>query len=391
MTESAGTSRRRRAMRLFIVLLVLGCVAGGSAYWYINFGQWVESTDNAYVRGNMVSIASKVPGVVKYISNDTDDFVEAGQLMAQLSWADADRALDEAKGMLGMAVREVASRSAAITVARSELKLKETTQRLAKQEYERRKALLKSKSVAQESVDSAQTRFEETAVELEKARNQLLQAMSAANENNIEDHPMIKVASARLLDAARTRNKHEIFTPVSGRIAQRRVQAGQVIDAGQPIFSIVEAGNYWVEANFKETQLPHLRPGQPVTIEADIYGDTQTFAGHVTSIGSGTGAVFSILPPQNATGNWIKIVQRVPVRIDFDEKSSEFPLPLGASLTVHIDTHDRASQRTLAAQDRGEVSADAVYEDASRGAQALIKQVISEQLAALHESELLAP
>lgn len=391
MTESAGSSRRRRAMRLLIVLLVLGGVAGGSAYWYINVGQWVESTDNAYVRGNMVSIASKVPGVVKYISNDTDDFVEAGQLMAQLSWADADRALDEAKGMLGMAVREVASRSAAITVARSELKLKETTQRLATQEYERRKALLKSKSVAQESVDAAQTRFEETAVELEKARNQLLQAMSAANENNIEDHPMIKVASARLLDAVRTRNKHEIFTPVSGRVAQRRVQAGQVIDAGQPIFSIVEAGNYWVEANFKETQLPHLRPGQPVTIEADIYGDTQTFAGHVTSIGSGTGAVFSILPPQNATGNWIKIVQRVPVRIDFDERSSEFPLPLGASLTVHVDTHARDQQRSFAGQDRGEVSADAVYEDASRGAQALIKQVITEQLAALHESELITP
>ena len=391
MTESAGSSRRRRTQRLLIVLIVLGSAAVGTGYWYVNIGQWIESTDNAYIRGNMVSIASKVPGVVKYISNDTDDFVEAGQLMAQMSWADADRALDEAKGMLGMAVREVASRSAAITVARSELKLKETTQRLATQEYERRKALLKSKSVAQESVDSAQTRFEETAVELEKARNQLLQAMSAANENNIEDHPMIKVASARLLDAVRIRNKHEIFTPISGRVAQRRVQAGQVIDAGQPIFSIVEAGNYWIEANFKETQLTHLRPGQSVTIEADIYGDNKTFAGHLTSIGSGTGAVFSILPPQNATGNWIKIVQRVPVRIDFDERSSEFPLPLGASLTVHVDTHNRASERTLATQDRGEVSADAVYEDASRGAQALIKQVIAEQLAVLRESALITP
>ena len=391
MAESTGTSRRRRAKRLFIVLIIFSIAGTGSAYWYLNIGQWVESTDNAYVRGNMVSIASKVPGVVKHISNDTDDFVEAGQLMAQMSWADADRALEEAKGMLGMAIREVASRSAAITVARSELKLKETTQRLATQEYERRKALLKSKAVAQESVDSAQTRFEETTVELEKARNQLRQAMSAATEHNIKDHPMIKVASARLLDAVRTRNKHEIFTPVGGRVAQRRVQAGQVIDAGQPIFSIVEAGNYWIEANFKETQLRHLRPGQPVAIEADIYGDTKAFAGRVTSIGSGTGAVFSILPPQNATGNWIKIVQRVPVRIDLDEKTSEFPLPIGASLTVHVDTHDRSTPRAFTAQDRGEVSADAVYEDASRGAQALIEQVILEQLAGLHEHELMTP
>lgn len=386
MSESAGTSKRRRAKRLFVVLLVLAAVAGGSTWWYLEIGQWQETTDNAYVRGNMISIAPKVPGVVKYISNDNDDYVEADTLLAQMSWADADRAVEEAKGMLGMAVREVASRTAAITVARSELKLKETTNRLAKQEYERRQKLLKTKSVSQEDVDASQTRFEETEVELEKARNELVRAMTSATEGNIKDHPMIQVASARLLDAVRTRNKHEIFTPVSGRIAQRRVQAGQVVDAGQTMFSIVEDGNYWVEANFKETQLTHLRPGQPVQIEADIYGDTHEFKGRVTSIGAGTGAVFSILPPQNATGNWIKIVQRVPVRIDFEQMPKDFPLPLGASLMVRVDTHDRSAPRKFAAEDRGQVSSNAVYEDASRGAQQLIDQVIAEQLAVLEDS-----
>lgn len=383
MSESGDTSRQRRARRLLIVVVVLIAAGAGSAWWYVNIGQWVASTDNAYVKGNLVSVAAKVPGVVKYISNDQDDFVEAGDEMIRLSWADAARAVDEAKGMLGMAVREVASRSAAIAVARSNLKLKQTTRGLAQQEYDRRRELLKTKAVSQEDVDAARTRFEETAVELEKARNELLKSMSAASEGDVRDHPMVRVASARLLDAIRTYNKHFVFTPVSGRIARRRVQAGQVIAAGEPLFSIVEAENFWIEANFKETQLEHLRPGQAVDIEADIYGDSRHFEGRVTSIGSGTGAEFSILPPQNATGNWIKIVQRVPVRIDFVEMPREFPLPLGASLTVRVDTHDREEPLVFTAEDRGEVSADAVYEDASRGAQDIIEQVIVEQLAAI--------
>lgn len=373
--HSAARSRRRQRLTLATLLVV--ALAGGASWWYLEHGRWREITDNAYLKGNLISIAAKVPGQVVSLSHEEGDRVSAGETLLLLAPGDAERALEEAKHTLGFAVREVLTRKAAVATAEAELHLRRTTTHLAQQEFERRRSLIGNRTVSQEEVDAAQTRAEETLAELAIAERKLDAAKLQAGTGPLRDHPMIQVASARLREAVRTLNKHRIISPVSGRVAQRYAQIGQVIDAGTPLYAILEADNQWVEANFKENQLVHLRPGQPVTAKADLYGDEHAFRGTVTNLGAGTGAEFSLLPPQNATGNWIKIVQRVPVRIDLNAADLQhYPLPLGSSLTVEVDTHDRDRPRTASASDLGPVSAAAQFEDLDAGAEALIQQLI---------------
>jgi len=380
MPDLPPPSRRRRALRMFLLMTAFGLIGAAAVMWYLQVGQWSESTDNAYLRGNMVNVSSKVPGVVVYIANQQNDYVVAGAPLIKLSSGDASRALTEAKNILGFAVREVMTRRARVKTAESELRLRETTQGQAQQEYQRRQRLLSKKMVSQEEVDAARTRYEETHVELDTARNELREAEVQAGIGDIRQHPMIRVAASRLHESYRQLNKHTLYAPVSGRVAQRRVQAGQVIDAGAPLITLIEENNFWIEANFKETQLQHLRPGQPVDIKADVFGDQQIFSGRVSSVGGGTGATFAVLPAQNATGNWIKIVQRVPVRIDFNDPSElASTLPIGASLEVRVDTHDRGGER-ISTENLGQVSPTAFYEDLDGGVEQLIDQVIEENL-----------
>jgi len=385
MSSLPNPHSRRRAIRMVITLILLAGVGGAASWWYLEVGQWVESTDNAYIQGNIVTIASKVAGEVIYLAAEENDHVEAGTVMVRLSYGDAQRGLNEAKHVLGFSVREVMTRRARVDTARSELKLKQTTHELAKQEFERRAKLVERKMVSQEELDAARTRAEETAVELQTARSELAEAEVEAGSGPVQDHPIIKVASAHYHDAYRTLNKHVQYTKVPGRVAQRMVQIGTVVAAGAPLYSIVEDNNFWVEANFKENQLMHIRPGQPVTIKADTYGDEHVFKGVVSSIGTGTGATFSVLPPQNATGNWIKIVQRVPVRIDFDgPPDPDFPLVIGASLEVKVDTHNRSEQRPLSRGNIGRISTEAEFEDLNAGVEEAIETIIAENILSIN-------
>ena len=200
-----------------------------------------------------------------------------------------------------------------------------------------------------------------------------------AGSQPLAEHPMVMVAAARLRTAYRDWRKTRIISPVDGEVARRRVQAGQRVAEGTPLFSIAERQGAWIEANFKETQLRHIRPGQPVELVSDLYGSGVKLAGRVESIGTGTGSVFSLLPPQNATGNWIKIVQRVPVRISLAQGfDRNYPLPFGASVHVTVDTHDRSGP-PLVGEEGGAPVADAdIYHYQSEGVEQVIAQIITE-------------
>jgi membrane fusion protein (multidrug efflux system) len=373
-----AASPARRRLTLLLIVLVFAAIGGAAALWYWRVGQWRETTENAYLTGNLVTVSAEVSGTVVRIAAEENDAVAAGAELVSLAEGDAAQALDAATQQLALAVQEVRALRAQVGRARAELHLREVTARLARDEYTRRQRLSARKMLAEEELDAARTRAEETAGALETARQALLEAEVRAGEGAIEHHPRVTTAASLVRAAWREWRKTRVPAPVSGRIARRRVQLGQRVNAGAPLFSIVEDGALWVEANFKEDQLRHMRSGQPVELRSDLYGEDWLLRGHVSGIGAGTGAVFAVLPPQNATGNWIKIVQRVPVRIELDEPpGAEHPLPLGASLAVHVDTHDRRGSRLPLARPTPAAARSAVYDDHDQGVEALITDTIA--------------
>ncbi len=344
MNQTAVPMRRRATLILmFLVFTLAGAAAG---LWFWSVGQWRETTDNAYLTGNLVVVSAQVEGTVVSISAEENDVVATGTELLRLGDGDALQELQLRQQELALAVQEVVALRAQVARARAELALREVTNRMAQEEFQRRKSLYQRKMLSDEELDTARTRAEETAGALDTARQVLNEINIRAGTGSIATQPLVMASAARLRPAFRAWQKTRIVAPVDGEVARRRVQLGQRVEAGTPLFSIAERNNAWVEANFKEIQLRNVRPGQPVAIRSDLYGDEYLVQGEVESIGTGTGAVFSLLPAQNATGNWIKIVQRVPVRIVLkQDHDPDHPLPFGASLHVSIDTHDRSGPR----------------------------------------------
>ena len=369
--ESVVRPRRRHLTILIILLLLCGAAAGG-AWWYLTVGQWRETTDNAYLTGNLITVSAEVDGPVVQVGVEDNEPVRAGQTLALIADGDMLLTLDSRKQMLGLAVQEVQARRAQVERARAELKLKEITHRLAVEEYERRKRLAARRMLAEEELDAARTRAEETDGELETSRRALAEAVVRAGSGDIAAHPMVSAAASSLRSSWRMLKKARIVSPVDGRVAKRRVAPGT------PLFSIAEAGAVWVEANFKENQLRNMRPGQRVQIRSDLYEDELELAGRLESIGNGTGSVFALLPAQNATGNWIKIVQRVPVRIHIEGGiDPTHPLPLGAGLHVSVDTHERSTSRTATTARDAPLGTSTAFDDRDEGADELVTATIA--------------
>jgi len=369
---------RRRALTLLVVLLLLACGSGAAVWWYVQFGQWRESTDNAYLTGNLVVVSALVNGTVVALNAEENDQVARGAELLRIGDGDLRQELELRKEELALAVQDVVALRAEVARAGSEVALRETTERLAREEYARRERLFARRMLSEEELDAARTRAEEAAGSLQTARHALEEARVRAGTGSVAEHPAINAAAARLRASYRNWRKTVVVSPVDGQVARRRVQLGQRVEAGTALFSIAERGSAWVEANFKEDQLRHMRPGQPVAIRSDLYGDELDLRGRLASIGAGTGSVFAILPPQNATGNWIKIVQRVPVRIELEERGlgNGHPLPFGASLHVEVDTHRRDGPRLAPTPVRPASDASAVYAYQSEGVDGLITGII---------------
>lgn len=338
-----GNGKRKKIMLTIGSVFLLAGIGYG-LYWLL-FSRFYEETENAYVQGNVVQITSQVGGTITSILADDTDIVKDGQPLIGLDTADADVAVTQAEAQLAQTVREVRTLYASQAQADANLRLRETELARAKDDLARRKALDGSGAVSSEEIRHAEIAVNSAQAAVAAAKEQLASGRALTEGTTPLKHPNVQRAAARLQEVMLAQARSTLYAPVGGEVAKRNAQVGQRIAAGAPLMAIVPLDQLWVDANLKEAQLRHVRIGQPVRLTADIYGSKVKYDGKVAGLAAGTGAAFALLPAQNATGNWIKVVQRVPVRIALDPKQlQEHPLRIGLSMQVEIDVHDQQGE-----------------------------------------------
>jgi membrane fusion protein (multidrug efflux system) len=342
--NGAGQARRRRLIAIVLGVFALAGAAYG-VYWAL-VSRYLQSTDDAYVSGNIVQITPQIAGTVVGIRVDDTQFVQAGQTLVELDQADAKVALDRADAELAKTVREVRNLFATTAQLRAAAELQESDLKRAEDDLARRERLGASGAVSGEELQHARDAVRSAQAALVAAKQQLEANRARTDRTTIEDHPDIQAAAARVRDAYLSYARTTLPAPVAGFVAKRSVQLGQRVNPGAPLMAVVPLDAVWVDANFKEAQLPAMRVGQPVRLTADLYGGKVEYHGRIAGFGAGTGSAFAVLPAQNATGNWIKIVQRVPVRVALDpQELAQHPLQIGLSMQVEVDTRERGGER----------------------------------------------
>jgi membrane fusion protein, multidrug efflux system len=346
-TDSAGATRRRALLSLALLVLIAAVVATA---WWLSVGRYRASTEDAYVSGNIIELTPQVYGTVIAIRADETDLVRAGSAVVELDPADASVALDEATAALARAVREVRALYATTDQLRSTLNSRETELARARADLARRAELAGSGAVSAEDVAHAETASRAAEQAADAARSQLAGQRAQTEGTALASHPQVLQAAGRVREAYLALARQHILAPVTGFVAKRSVQLGQRVQPGTALLAIVPLDEVWVEANFKEDQLGALRLGQPAKLIADVYGSQLPFSGRVVGLAAGTGSAFAALPAQNATGNWIKVVQRLPVRIALDpEELRAHPLRIGLSMRVEVAVKERAGAMLAAA------------------------------------------
>ena len=389
--SASGNPQRKQG--LTILAAVVGVVGLGWGAYEFLVASHFEDTDNAYVQGDVIQITPQIGGtVLGILANDTD-FVKAGQVLVQLDPADAKVALDQAQAALAQAVRQARTLYANNATLQAQVALREADISKARVDVERtsddlqrRQSLSGNGAVSQEELKHAQQQFKSAQSTLAAAqagvlaaREQLASNQTLTEGADVAQQPSVQLAGARLREAFLATQRAALLAPVDGFVAKRTVQLGQRVAAGTPLMSVIALNNVWVEANFKEVQLRNIRIGQPVTLVADQYGKKVSYSGTVSGLGAGTGAAFSLLPAQNATGNWIKVVQRVPVRIALDAKQlTEHPLRVGLSMTAEVDV-SQTDGLALADVPRAAMAAPVVAKT-DDAAEQLVQRVIAANL-----------
>lgn len=342
-TQNSDTSRPANRRRLgFIALGAVVFLTGTAygAYWYLD-ARFYESTDDAYVNGDVVQVTSEVPGTVLALHVDDTQKVAAGQALLELDSADARIAESNAEADLARAVRQVRGLFAQGQQLRAQIEQREQGERTANEDLQRRGGLIADGAISAEELSHARDAVTSSRASVSAAKQQLSQTIAQIDGTTIADHPQVLAAASAVRNAALALHRTELLAPVGGIIAKRSVQVGQRVAAGTPLMAVVPLDDVWIDANFKEVQLDRMRAEQPVTVHTDLYGTQVAYHGRVVGIAAGSGNAFALLPAQNASGNWIKIVQRVPVRILLNPNElKEHPLRVGLSATVRVDLHD---------------------------------------------------
>ncbi|HUJ01881.1 MAG TPA: efflux RND transporter periplasmic adaptor subunit [Usitatibacter sp.] len=371
-----ANGKRRKLIVGILAVFLVGAIAW-SAYWALVL-RYEESTDDAYVNGDVVQITSQVPGtVVRIAANDTD-FVKAGTPLVQLDTADAKVALEQAEASLAKTVRQVRNLFETSAQLQEAVRQRETDLAKARDDLRRREKLATTGAVSGEEIQHARDQASAAEAALEGARRQLAAQHALVDRTTIDDHPDVQNAAARVREAYLDYARTTLPAPVSGYVAKRTVQLGQRIAPGTPLMAVVPLDDVWVDANFKEGQLRDMRVGQPVTLTADLYGGKLDYHGKVSGFGAGTGGAFALLPAQNASGNWIKIVQRVPVRIALEHRQLvTHPLQIGLSMQVKVDTHDRSGARLPEVTPARTADASAVFDAFGAQADARVHAIIA--------------
>ncbi|PNA04644.1 MULTISPECIES: efflux RND transporter periplasmic adaptor subunit [Pseudomonas] len=384
--QDTGNPRKRKVMLL--VLAVVVALAGAGVWAYHEFiGRWSESTDDAYVNGNVVEITPLVTGTVVSIGADDGDLVHEGQVLINFDPNDAEVGLQSAKANLARTVRQVRGLYSNVDGMKAQVNAQQAEVQKAQDNFNRRKNLAAGGAISQEELSHARDDLTSAQNALANAKQQLKTTSALVDDTVVSSHPDVMAAAAQLRQAYLTNARSTLIAPVTGYVAKRTVQLGQRVQPGTALMAVIPLDQLWIDANFKETQLRDMRIGQPVEIESDIYGSDVKFSGTVDSLGAGTGSAFALLPAQNATGNWIKIVQRVPVRIHVNaEELAKHPLRVGLSTNVEVNLHDQSGP-VLAQQPPQKASFSTnVYDRQLAEADAMITQLIHDNSAAVSKT-----
>ena len=376
-TNHAPQSRRKLALGLCAAVLAAAAGIAWSSPGVLGIGWNSQQTEDAYVEGNLVHVTPQVAGTVTRIAADNTDFVRPGEVLVQLNDVDARLALDRAEAALARSARQVRSQLAGVGQLRSTVVQRESDLARAESDLAHRRQLADTGAVSGEDIRHADDAVGAARAALNAARQQVDAARALVDGTTLEQHPDVLSSVAGVRDASLGLARTTLAAPVGGIVARRNVQIGQRVAQGAPLMAIVPLDQMWVTANLKETQLKEVRIGQPVAVTSDVYGADVVFHGRVAGQEAGTGSAFAAVPAQNATGNWIKVVQRVPVRIALDaQELARHPLRLGLSMKVAIDTSRADGPSLMQAGAVRHSYETVVFETESHGADAAIRRAL---------------
>ena len=332
---------KRKGLLLLLTLLFVVIAVAYGIYWFLVLRHF-EETDDAYVAGNQVQIMSQVSGSVTKVWADNTDFVQKGDVLVTLDETDARQAFEKAQTQLATSVRQTRQSIINSKQLQASVELKKTALAQAQSDLNRRVPLGRANLIGREELQHARDAVASAQAALDVAVQQYNANQAIVLDTPLEEQPAVKQAATEVRNSWLALQRTKIVSPLTGYVSRRAVQPGAQISVTTPLMAVVPATNLWVDANFKETQLAHMRIGQTATIISDFYGDEVEYKGKVVGLDMGTGSAFSLLPAQNATGNWIKVVQRLPVRVELDaQQLSDHPLRIGLSTTVKVDTSAR--------------------------------------------------
>jgi membrane fusion protein (multidrug efflux system) len=336
LPETPTGKRRKVLVIIAAVFIIIGLLWG--LFWLLVLSKR-ERTDDAYVSGNKVVISAQVSGTVIAVLTDDTQLVKTGQVLVRLDPVDAQTGLARSASALGQSVRQVRQQKLTADQYDSMIATRRLELARAEADLAKREPLLADSAIAPEEVRHARESVLLARAALTQAERQATASHALVDGTSVEDNPAVLQAKAAYHDAWIAAQRNAVVAPVSGYVAERSVQLGQHVTAGQALMTVIPLNALWVDANFKEVQLRHLRIGQAAAVRSDLYGGSFVYHGHVKGMAAGTGAAFALLPAQNASGNWIKVVQRVPVRIQIDDSDlAKSPLRVGLSATVTVDT-----------------------------------------------------
>jgi membrane fusion protein (multidrug efflux system) len=371
-TPAAPTSRP-----WLLLVLAIGVLVAALAIWYVA-GLDSVSTDDAYVNGNVVQVTSQITGTVTAIGGDDTDHVDANAPLVTLNAVDAEIQYERAKSNLARAVRLARTEYYQVQQLEAEVEQRRNDVSKAREDVRRRSQLASSGAVSREEISHAEDILKNATAGLDGSRHALAVRLAMVDGTTLRTHPDVLVAASNLRDAYIALHRTQIYSPVSGLITKRNVQVGQRINPGVALMSVVPIEQIWVNANFKESQIENLRIGQAVQLRADAYSRSVVFHGTIVGLDAGTGSAFSLMPAQNATGNWIKVTQRVPVRIQLDPSEiAANPLRLGLSMRVSVNTTDRSGSVLNRKAPTEPSYSTHIFENELKDANAVVEQVIA--------------
>lgn len=375
--DNRGLSHKRKVALTILASIFIGLGIIWLIYWLI-WGRYNEYTDDAYVNGNIVQIMPRVSGTVIGINTDDTYLVQQGQTIVTLDPSNMEIDLQRASAALAETVRQVKQLFENAEQAQANLILRNADLMKAQLDFKRRVGLVGERAISREELQHSKTAVAATQAQYDVALHSLQASLALVENSRIYTHPMVESAKANFRTAYLNLQRTTIVAPVTGFVAKRNVQVGQQVSPSTAMMAIIPLKEIWVDANYKESQLERMRIGQPVTIYADAYPSV-TYHGKIVGLSAGTGSAFALLPPQNATGNWIKIVQRLPVRIELQaDELKKQPLQIGLSIRATVDTYHLKGSMLARKAEQKPVYQTNVYAHQLADANQLISKILED-------------